>query len=333
MRRTFTLLILLATLSTIAKADSKETVTINGKAVNKSATHLTFSGDEVSLTFSDGSTQTADISEVSIDFDHVAVFKDSDYDNAETIKIYGGKTLQAEVTRAFKVGEWATICLPFSMSASDITTSFGSGTQVAFLESATSSAINFTLVEKMTSGMPYLIKPTKDVTSFTLNSVEIGDFQTGNTLEGKDIKFTGAIQAVANDNNMYYIASGNKFCHLTSGTILPLHAFFVAANSSSKGDANGDNKVNVADVMISVNYVLEQQPSLFIFANADINNDGNVNVSDVMSIIGIILNGGQAVKTDIPFTIDGVAINITDGGEGTSNDQAANQSEIEQTLF
>ena len=332
MRRIFILFTLLVTLSAIAKADSKETVTINGTAANKNITHISFSGDNITLTYSDGATQTADLSVVTIDFDQVAVFKDKDYDNVETIKTYGGKTLKTEVTRTLTSGEWATICLPFSMSATDIVSAFGSGTLVASLESATSEGINFTRVEKMSSGMPYLIKTTKNVDTFTLNAVEIDNLSTSNIAEGKEFSFAGAINTVSKGKNMYYIASGNQFRYLTVGEIQPLHAYFIDLVGSSKGDTNDDKRVNVADVMAAVSHSLGKTPSTFIFANADVNKDNIVNVTDVMSIIQIVLNGG-ATRSDIPITLDGEAIGISDGGEGNSSEQAANQSQIEQILF
>lgn len=54
------------------------------------------------------------------------------------------------------------------------------------------------------------------------------------------------------------------------------------------GDANGDGKVTVADVMVTVNETLGNQPSVFIFKNADVNFDNKVNVTDIMGIVKII---------------------------------------------
>lgn len=48
-------------------ADTEERATIGGTVVGKFATMLTFSGDDVVLTFDDGTTRTADMSLVSID--------------------------------------------------------------------------------------------------------------------------------------------------------------------------------------------------------------------------------------------------------------------------
>lgn len=55
------------------------------------------------------------------------------------------------------------------------------------------------------------------------------------------------------------------------------------------GDVNGDGKVNVADVMATVTYVIGKQTPIFIFKAADVNNDKDVNVTDVMGIVNIVL--------------------------------------------
>ena len=47
-----------------------QTITINGLAVNKTATELTFDGDNVILHFSDGTSQSADMESVSIVFNN-----------------------------------------------------------------------------------------------------------------------------------------------------------------------------------------------------------------------------------------------------------------------
>ncbi|MBQ4138248.1 MAG: dockerin type I repeat-containing protein [Muribaculaceae bacterium] len=56
------------------------------------------------------------------------------------------------------------------------------------------------------------------------------------------------------------------------------------------GDANGDGEVNVNDVTVVINYILEKNPTPFVFDNADVNGDGAVTVLDVTAIINMILN-------------------------------------------
>ena len=62
--------IALAFLAATALADSKVTTVIDGRQIPKDLTKLTFSDKTVTLTFSDNSTETADMSLVSITIDH-----------------------------------------------------------------------------------------------------------------------------------------------------------------------------------------------------------------------------------------------------------------------
>lgn len=64
----FYFFILAALLSTNMLADSKQTVTINGQAVDKTVSEITFDGDNVTLSYSDGSSATEDMSLVKLAF-------------------------------------------------------------------------------------------------------------------------------------------------------------------------------------------------------------------------------------------------------------------------
>lgn len=70
MKRILSLFTLLACCATLAMADGGQKVTIGGRTVEKNVTHMEFRGDNVVLTFDDASTQTADMSEVEIQFDN-----------------------------------------------------------------------------------------------------------------------------------------------------------------------------------------------------------------------------------------------------------------------
>lgn len=50
----------------VAVADTEQTVTVNGEAIDCFITELTFNGDQVTMKFEDGSTQIDDMSLVSI---------------------------------------------------------------------------------------------------------------------------------------------------------------------------------------------------------------------------------------------------------------------------
>jgi len=52
------------------------------------------------------------------------------------------------------------------------------------------------------------------------------------------------------------------------------------------GDINGDDLINVIDVIATVNLVLNGEFNSL----ADLNNDGQINVLDILLIVNIILN-------------------------------------------
>lgn len=50
------------------RAAAEQTVTVDGTVIDNTITQLTFSGDEVTLTFADGTTETVDMSVLTITF-------------------------------------------------------------------------------------------------------------------------------------------------------------------------------------------------------------------------------------------------------------------------
>ena len=64
----------------------------------------------------------------------------------------------------------------------------------------------------------------------------------------------------------------------------------VTVNGYKLGDANGSGTITVTDVVVTSQYVLEQNPYPFIFWAADVNADGNITVTDVSRIAWMVLN-------------------------------------------
>jgi len=56
------------------------------------------------------------------------------------------------------------------------------------------------------------------------------------------------------------------------------------------GDVNEDGKVDIADVVATVNYVLGTIPSVFNETAADVSGNGRIDISDVVGIVNLVLN-------------------------------------------
>lgn len=86
------------------------------------------------------------------------------------------------VNRTIKANEWSTICLPFDMTAQQVTTAFGAGVQLKKLNSwsfegtptaADKITLNFTSVTTIAKNVPCLIKVTSAISSFDVDGVVI----------------------------------------------------------------------------------------------------------------------------------------------------------------
>lgn len=98
------------------------------------------------------------------------------------------------------------------------------------------------------------------------------------------------------------------------------------------GDANDSRTVTVTDIVVTAMYVLNQNPSPFIFEAADMNNDGNVTVTDIMLIAHLILYPSpmNAPRLAPAFMVDcdsmsGDAISLMPGETRTVSIELNNQ--------
>ena len=81
---------------------------------------------------------------------------------------------------------------------------------------------------------------------------------------------------------------------MTHAQMLPeTGASRIAAASTKTGDVNGDYKVNVDDVVMIIQYLVEQAGNNFIVSNADVNCDGVITNSDAVATAMLILEGDK----------------------------------------
>lgn len=85
--------------------------------------------------------------------------------NILTMTKYNGKTIDVLIGRTLSADKWNSICLPFALTAEQIASTFGEGTEVAAFKSASQKEkrLEFENVSEMEAGKPYLIRTREDV--------------------------------------------------------------------------------------------------------------------------------------------------------------------------
>ncbi len=75
-------------------------------------------------------------------------------------------------------------------------------------------------------------------------------------------------------------------------------------NTFLPGDVNDSRSVTVTDIVVTAQYILQRNPSPFIFEAADMNGDGNVTVTDIMLIAYLINHPTMNAPKRMPALMD-----------------------------
>ena len=126
------------------------------------------------------------------------------------------------VKRMLRAGEWSTIVLPFAMNKAQVKDAYGNDVHVADFTGCTASGdarvVNFQTVESMEANHPYIIKVTKNVSSFKVNSVSIEPVTTP-TVTCSGGSFIGTYVADTTIPAGSVFLSDNKFWNATASTL------------------------------------------------------------------------------------------------------------------
>ncbi len=109
---------------------------------------------------------------------------------------------------------WNTFCVPFAISAEEITNTWGEGTQLRTFDSMSgNTTMNFKIVESIEAGKPYLVKPTKDTDDqLTFNGVQTVA-GAENEVGEKGFYMEGTYNAIklAEDGSHLFLSANNEF--------------------------------------------------------------------------------------------------------------------------
>ena len=101
----------------------------------------------------------------------VVLYEEKDNDNVVTD--YEGKTVNVTLKRTISNTYLNPFCVPFDMTADQITAVFGEGSVVSAFTSVTGKVMNFEKVATITAGQPYIVQATKASTEISLDNVEM----------------------------------------------------------------------------------------------------------------------------------------------------------------
>lgn len=184
--------------------------------------------------------------------------------NIDALKDYEGKTVdKTTINRSFAAdGGWYTLCLPFALTAKDISETFNGALFNEFESVSVNdqgvAQLKFKKVTETKAGVPYMVLPRKIVDSPVFNNKAIGErtpltiTRTCEASDGEQLsyQFVGVYDptVVSGENNVRFVG-GNQGTELLipdgKGTMKGLRAYFVFPNNT-----NGNitlAKLNVED--------------------------------------------------------------------------------------
>jgi len=143
------------------------------------------------------------------------------------------EAVNVTVKRSINANEWSTICLPFAMSAEQVTAAFGDDVELGDFTGYTTTkegedvvgiSVNFDNVTEISANRPYIIKVTSPINyedGFTVNSVVINpnnnpSFNLGT--ERKPKKFVGTFTAQTPVPRLCLFLNDNKFWYSLGNT-------------------------------------------------------------------------------------------------------------------
>lgn len=146
--------------------------------------------------------------------------------------------VNVKVKRTMTGGEWATLCLPFAMTGTQVKAAFGDDVQLANYAGWSSTyaseddgypstlTVNFSRVDAINgieANHPYIIRPAADITSFVANGVTISPESSPSVTTGKKREhnvgtFTGTYVAGFTVPEATLFISANKFWYSVGKT-------------------------------------------------------------------------------------------------------------------
>ncbi len=149
-----------------------------------------------------------------------------------------GQTIDLKVDRPLSSAYYNTICLPFSLSATQIASSPLAGAVIAKYNNATikgsgadmEATLNFVYVDNIEAGVPYIIQPAADITGVeTYYGVTVSETEGSSISDGiiNNIGFFKPKELQKDDFNSLFLGAGNVlYWPNVTGSMKGMRAYF-----------------------------------------------------------------------------------------------------------
>lgn len=246
--------------------------------------------------------------------------------NNEVVKTAEGHVAQVKIARKMVANRWTTCVLPFSLNRQQVDAIFGpaysatakDGTQILYFDHVEGSKAYFVrhAYNTIVAGKPFLIKPTKEVTS--INTADATDYpyvtientKPDDWCKSNDYVWTSSYNTMSIAKNDYFIgASDGKFkaYSANSGTVKGFRGFLKADHSagakpvmlsistSSITDGNDGETTGIEDLIITADGELMPANSRVYNINGQLVSEDASSFQSLPSGIYII-NGKKYIK-------------------------------------
>ena len=300
-------------------ADSPVTYTFNVKA---GKTYYLYNfGSKIGFygfSFDEGETKPS--------VDHVNYDAETANANNTVAKTADGHVAQVKIERKMVANRWTTCVLPFSLNRQQVDAIFGpaysatakEGTQILYFDHIEGNKAYFVrhAYNTIVAGKPFLIKPTKEVTSINTADVKaypyvtIENSEPAKWCESNGYVWTSSYNTMNIVKNDYFIgASDGKFKAYsgTSGTVKGFRGFLKAnlpagakpamlsISTSSITDGNDGETTGIEDLIITTDGELMPANSRVYNINGQLVSEDASNFQSLPSGIYII-NGKKYIK-------------------------------------
>ena len=246
--------------------------------------------------------------------------------NNEVVKTLDGHVAQVKIVRKMVANRWTTCVLPFSLNVHQVDAIFGdtyksgseNGTQILYFDHVEGNKAYFVrhAYNTIVAGKPFLIKPTKEVTS--INTADATDYpyvtientKPDNWCESNGYVWTSSYNTMDIAKNDYFIgASDGKFkaYSANSGKVKGFRGFLKAnlsagakprmlsISTSSITDGNDGETTGIEDLIITTDGELMPANSRVYNINGQLVSEDASNFQSLPSGIYII-NGKKYIK-------------------------------------